>query len=171
MHSWFMFPFYVLCCAQSWPTLCNPMDCRLPGTSVYGILQARILEWVAMPSSRGSSWPSDWTCISYVSCNGKRILYHKHSLGSPHQFTSFSLTSSPCPPVLINMSYLLVSHNSSCLSSLCKSYMNCCLSSQTFLVELEFPCVLMVPNTTFFPGINSGPLFIFLDSSFRDSFH
>ena len=49
---------------QSCLTLCNPMDCSLPGSSVHGILQARILEWVAMPSSRGSSWPRDWTHIS-----------------------------------------------------------------------------------------------------------
>ena len=41
--------------AQSCPTLCDPMDCSLPGSSVHGILQARILEWVATPSSRGSS--------------------------------------------------------------------------------------------------------------------
>ena len=42
------------------PTLCDPMDCNLPGSSVYAILQARILEWVvAMPSSRGSSQPRD----------------------------------------------------------------------------------------------------------------
>ena len=40
---------------QSCPTLCDPMDCRLPGSSVHRILQARILEWVVMPSSRGSS--------------------------------------------------------------------------------------------------------------------
>ena len=44
---------------QSYPTLCNPMDCSPPGSSVHGILQARILEWVAMPSSRGSSQPRD----------------------------------------------------------------------------------------------------------------
>ena len=43
--------------AQSCPTLCDPMDCSLPGSSVHGILQARILEWVAMPSSRGPSQP------------------------------------------------------------------------------------------------------------------
>ena len=43
--------------AQSCPTLCNPMDCSPPGSCVHGILQARILEWVAMPSSRGSSRP------------------------------------------------------------------------------------------------------------------
>ena len=41
------------------PTLCNPMDCSLPGSSVHGILQARILEWVAIAFSRGSFWPRD----------------------------------------------------------------------------------------------------------------
>ena len=45
-------------------TLCDPMDCGSPGSSVHGILQARILEWVAMPSSRGSSWPWNWTHVS-----------------------------------------------------------------------------------------------------------
>ena len=44
---------------QSCPTLWVPMDCNLPGSSVHGILQARILEWVAMPTSRGSSPPRD----------------------------------------------------------------------------------------------------------------
>ena len=43
--------------AQSCLTLCNPIDCSLPASSVHGIFQARILEWVAMPSSRGSSHP------------------------------------------------------------------------------------------------------------------
>ena len=49
------------------PTLCGPMDCNLPDSSVHGILQARILEWVAMPSSRGSFWPKDWTPTSLAS--------------------------------------------------------------------------------------------------------
>ena len=53
---------------QPCPTLCNPVDCSPPGFSVHGILQARILEWVAMPSSRGSSWPRDWTHFSCVAC-------------------------------------------------------------------------------------------------------
>ena len=52
---------------QSCLTLCDTMGCSPPGSSVLGILQARILEWVAMPSSRGSSWPRDWTWISYIS--------------------------------------------------------------------------------------------------------
>ena len=63
------------CCAksiQSCPTLCDAMDCSPAGSSVHGILQARILEWVAMPSSRGSSWARDGTPVSYVS---GRVLY------------------------------------------------------------------------------------------------
>ena len=51
---------------QSCLTLCNPMDCGPPGSSVLGILQARILEWVAMPFSRGSSQPRDWTQVSVI---------------------------------------------------------------------------------------------------------
>ena len=44
---------------------CDPMDCNPPGSSVYGILQAKILEWVAIPSSRASSPSRDRTCVSY----------------------------------------------------------------------------------------------------------
>ena len=55
------------------PTLWNPMDCSPRGSSVHGILQARILDWVVMSSSRGSSWPRDWTCISCGSCNAGRF--------------------------------------------------------------------------------------------------
>ena len=61
---------------QSCQTLYNPMHCSPPGSSVHGILQARILEWVAIPFSRGPSQPRDRTCISYVSCIGKQALYH-----------------------------------------------------------------------------------------------
>ena len=49
---------------QSCLTLCNPMDCSPPGSSVHGTLQARILEWIAMPSSRGCSQPKDQTQVS-----------------------------------------------------------------------------------------------------------
>ena len=52
-----------LCHAQFF---CNPMDCSPPGSSVHGISQARILEWVAIAFSRGSSQPRDQTCISYI---------------------------------------------------------------------------------------------------------
>ena len=49
---------------QSRPTLCHPKDCSPPGSSVHGILQARILGWVVMPSSRGSSRPRDRTQVT-----------------------------------------------------------------------------------------------------------
>ena len=52
--------------AQSSLTLCDPMDCSSLGSFVHGILQARILEWVAIPFSRGSSQPRDWTRVSCI---------------------------------------------------------------------------------------------------------
>ena len=52
---------------QSCPTLCDPLDCSLLGSSVHGIPQARKLEWVAMPSSRASFQPRDQTSVSFVS--------------------------------------------------------------------------------------------------------
>ena len=59
--------FSVLCLVTQWcPTLCDPMDCSPPGSSVHGILQARILEWVAMSSSRGSSHARDRTQVSCI---------------------------------------------------------------------------------------------------------
>ena len=61
---------------QSQPTLCDPMNGSLPGSSVHGVFQERILEWVSMPSSRGVSQPRGRTHVSYVSCIGKRVLYH-----------------------------------------------------------------------------------------------
>ena len=75
---------YVLCSvAQSCPTLYGPMDCSPPGSSVQGISQARILEWVAISFCRGSSRPRDWTHSTCVSCIGRQILNHKRHLGSP----------------------------------------------------------------------------------------
>ena len=70
-----------MCCAkllQSCPTLCDPMDYSPPGSSVHGILLARILEWVAMLRFRRSSQPSDRTCISCVSCTADRFLQQSH---------------------------------------------------------------------------------------------
>ena len=58
--------------AQLYPTPGDPMDCSPPDSSVRGILQARILEWVAISSSRGSSQPRDHT---QVSCIGRQVLY------------------------------------------------------------------------------------------------
>ena len=63
------------------------MDRSPPGSSVHGILQARILEWVFMPSSTGYSQPRDWMRVSYVSCTGRWVLYHQHRPGSPQHAT------------------------------------------------------------------------------------
>ena len=62
----------VCVCAQLCLTLCNPMDCSPPGSSVHGISQARILKWVAIPYSKGSSQLRDGT---QVSCNGRQIFF------------------------------------------------------------------------------------------------
>ena len=59
--------------AQWCPTLRYPMDYSLPSSSVRGILQARLLEWVAIPFSRGSSWPWDQILASGVSCTGRQM--------------------------------------------------------------------------------------------------
>ena len=59
--------------AQSCPPLCDPMDCSPLGYSVYGTLQTRILEWVAMPSPRGSPQTRDQT---HVFCISRQFLYH-----------------------------------------------------------------------------------------------
>ena len=56
---------------ESCPTLCDPVDCIPPGSSVHGILQARILEWVAIFFSRRYSWPRDWTQVSHIA--GRRF--------------------------------------------------------------------------------------------------
>ena len=62
--------------AESCLVFCDPVDCSPPGSSVHGILQARILEGVAISSARGSSWPRHWARASCVSCFVKQILYH-----------------------------------------------------------------------------------------------
>ena len=51
---------------QLCPTLCDPMDCSLPGFAIHEIFQTRVLEWVAISFSRGSSWPRDWTQVSHI---------------------------------------------------------------------------------------------------------
>ena len=71
MHFWILcLTTYSLCVyvlvAQLCPTLCKPMDYSPPGYSVQGILQARVIEWVAIPFSRGSSQLRDWTQVSYI---------------------------------------------------------------------------------------------------------
>ena len=68
---------------QSCLSLCDPMDCSLPGSSVPGIHQAAILEWVAVPSSRGSSWPRDRTQVCKSPAAVGTFFNHWRHLGSP----------------------------------------------------------------------------------------
>ena len=66
-HStWQKVPSVVVVQSLSCVWLCDPMDCNPLGSSVHRILQARILEWVAISFSRGSSWPRDWTQVSHI---------------------------------------------------------------------------------------------------------
>ena len=74
---------------QSCPDLCNSMDCDLPGSSVYGSLQAKILEWVAMPSSRWSSWPRVQTHVPCIA--GK--FFTTEPLGKSQSFHRYWLLS------------------------------------------------------------------------------
>ena len=67
----------------------DPLDCRPPGSSVHGIFQAKILEWDAISSSRGSSRPKDWTHISCVSWTAVRIFLQLSHLGNPKALLSY----------------------------------------------------------------------------------
>ena len=111
------------------------MDCSPPVSSVHGLLQARILEWVAIPLSRGSSRPKNWTHVSWVSCIGMQVLYHQHHLGSPPRLPSYLPTQGVlskylargwvnsqnllalCPGTLSNLGIFLAPKQNSCFSA------------------------------------------------------
>ena len=119
--------------AQLCPILCDPMDCSPSSSSVHGILQARLLEWVAIPSSRGSSRPRDRTHISCVSCTGRWVLYHWCHLGSPWWKGKFALfwmlatcwgraytspkANSPPHPQLVGKSFYRLREGATCRNS------------------------------------------------------
>ena len=83
----------VLLCSIAWSylTLCDPLDCSAPGSSVHGIPQARILEWVAISYSRGSFSPRDQTQVPLVSCISRWIL-HLCAIWEVHSPFSFFLS-------------------------------------------------------------------------------
>ena len=78
---------------QSCLTPCKPMT-SLPGSSVYGILQARILEWVAMPSSRESCRPRDWTWVSYIFFTGRQMFITSTTWEVPNRAHCCSVSKS-----------------------------------------------------------------------------
>ena len=85
--------------AQSCPTLCDPMDCSPPGSSVHGIFQARILEWVAISPSRGSSQTRDRTHVSCIFYTGRRLLYCWATREALLHYNTCVYCSSLTPPV------------------------------------------------------------------------
>ena len=66
--NFFFLVIFCCCClvAKSCPTVCNPMDCSPPGSSIHGISQTRILEWIVISFSRGSFQSRDWTQVSCI---------------------------------------------------------------------------------------------------------
>ena len=111
-----------LCCARLFhlcPTLCNPMDCSPSGSSVHGIFQARILEGIALPSSRESSWPRDCTHV-FCSPALQADSSSTEPLGKPwisHRYTYVpSHMNLLPPPPLFHPSKLLQSPSLSSLS-------------------------------------------------------
>ena len=129
--------------AQLCLTLCDPMDCSPPGSSVHGIFQARIMEWVAISSSGGSSWPREGTCVSWLLCFGRQILYLSH-LGSHvymYQNSDFFFLSLSLFAFCIHVSvpsYLLI-------SVVFYTRLDSCVSSQGFHFLLNFLfCVLIL---------------------------
>ena len=82
--------------------LCNPMDCSPPGSSVLGISQARILEWVAISFSRRSFWPRDQTHASFVSCTAGRF-FHTAPPGKP--FIKIHLPKTNFPMVTLPVTF------------------------------------------------------------------
>ena len=91
--------------AQSWSILCDPMNYRLPGSSVHRIFQARILKWVAISSSRGSSQSRDRTCVS---CIGRQIPYHWGTWEDQYTHThTYAKSLQLCPTLCNPMNYSL----------------------------------------------------------------
>ena len=116
IYSWLInmywpLPVGLLCPAKSlqlYPTLCNPVACSPPGSSVCGILQARIVEWVALPSSRGSSWPKG---------SNQRLLHLLHG-----QVDSLPLVPSGKPMgYVLSVNYLIQSSTKPCKTEFHKS--------------------------------------------------
>ena len=98
----FLYAQMYCCClvAKSRPTLCEPKDCSLPGSSVHGISQARILEWVAISSSSRSSRPRNRTCIS---CIGRWVFHHWATWEAPQMYydaLNFNLSLCTIKPLL-----------------------------------------------------------------------
>ena len=97
--------------AQLYLPLCDPMDCNPPGSSVHGIFQAKLLEWISISCFRGSSQPTDRTHVSCISCTGRQILYHCATWEAPiyiHDHQIVTGSSQSCTSTS-NFSLILIS--------------------------------------------------------------
>ena len=126
--------------SQSCLTLWDPMDCSPPGSSAHGILQVRILEWVAISSSRGSSQPRDQT---QVSCIASRFLYHLS------HFVSWGDLAGSRPLPLVQRGCSLLVHNWPLAS------------------PFPPPPTLLLPPPPMHPPFHVSPAFFFLGSHFH----
>ena len=84
-------------CCSVCPTLCDPMDCSLLGSSVHGIFQARVLEWAAISFSRGSSWPRDRAQVSCIA--GRRFTIWATREALDFNSVQFTSVAQSCPPL------------------------------------------------------------------------
>ena len=133
------------------PTLCNPMDCSPPSSSVHGILQARILEWVAISSSRGYSQPRDRTrsCLAggfFTTESPEKIKINYTSIKIN---MACGLVSESCPTFLTPWTLV------------CQAPLSMGFSRQQYWNGLPFPSPGNLPN----PGIEPGSSALQADSS------
>ena len=130
---------YVL--SPAW--LCKPVDSSPPGISVHGTLQVRIMEWVAISSSRVSSWPRDWTHISYVSCIVGGLLTLSYSITKLCPTLCYPMDySTPGFPVLHYLQEFAQTHaNESVMPS--NHLILCCLF---LLLPSIFPSIRVFSN-------------------------
>ena len=144
---------------QSRSTLCNTMNCSPPGSSVHGILQARILEWVALLSSRGSSQPRDQTYTSYVSYIYTHISSSSASILLPHStpLGHYRAPSwAPCAVQQLVTSYLFHTW----------SYINVSATLPIHSTLTFGPCVHM--SDTLYVSLYSCPANSFISTIFLD---
>ena len=99
--------FVCVSVTQSCPTLSNPSDCSLPGSSVLRVLQARILEWIAVPFSRGSSLSRYWTQVSYIAGRFFTVWATREEISHIQQFISQRNASFGWVCKKHNLNYLL----------------------------------------------------------------
>ena len=93
---------------QSLPVLYDPIDCSPPGFAVHRILQARILEWVAIPFSRGSSWRRDWTRVSHVAGRFFNVWATREAHWELYHYRQWQKSISNCPILKLPLSFLLL---------------------------------------------------------------